>query len=172
MKIINVNNISSENQDKEYKNKINELEKYIKDLELKIKEKDIIINEEKLKNENLNKIIKELQSISNNNPQNNNILELENEIKLFRKYNNFSEREKLISIKFISGEQDIDYTLITKNTEKFSKIEIQLYEKYPKYIETENFFVVGGNKINRNKTLEQNNINNNDIITLLINSFD
>ena len=55
---------------------------------------------------------------------------------------------------------------------KFSKIEILLYEKYPKYIETENFFVVGGNKINKHKTLEQNNINNNDIITLIINNFD
>ena len=139
-------------------------------MELKIKEKDIIINVEKIKNENLNKKIKELQNISNNNPQNNGIVELENEIKLFRKYNNFSEGEKLISIKFISGEQDIDYSIITKNTERFSKIEIMLYEKYPKYIETENFFVVGDNKINKHKTLEQNNINNNDIITLIINN--
>ncbi len=47
-----------------------------------------------------------------------------------------------------------------------------LYEKYPKYTDTENFFVVGGNKINRNKTLEENNIKNNDIITLIINNLD
>ena len=47
-----------------------------------------------------------------------------------------------------------------------------LYEKYPKYIDTNNFFVVNGNKINRNKTLEQNNIKNNDIITLKINNLD
>ena len=47
-----------------------------------------------------------------------------------------------------------------------------LYEKYPKYIETENFFVVCGNKINKHKTLEQNNINNNDIIILKINNLD
>ena len=104
--------------------------------------------------------------------QNSNIIELENEIKLFRKYCNFSEGEKLISIKFISSEKDIDYSLITKNTEKFSKIEIMLYEKYPKYTEAENFFIVNGNKINRSKTLEQNNIKNNDIITLIINNLD
>ena len=47
-----------------------------------------------------------------------------------------------------------------------------LYEKYPKYIETENFFMVGGNKINKHKTLEQNSINNNDILTLIINNLD
>ena len=99
------------------------------------------------------------------------IRELENEIKFFRKYCNFSEEEKLISIKFISSEQNIDYSLITKNTEKFDKIEAMLYNEYP-FIETDNFFVVSGNKINRNKTLKQNNIKNNDIITLKINNLD
>ena len=161
-----------ENQNKEYINKINEFEKYIKELESKIKEKDIIINEEKIKNENLNKKLKELQNISNKNLDINNIIELKNEIKLFREYNNFSEGEKLISINFASFEQDIDYSIIIKNTEIFSKIEIMLYNKYPKYTETENYFLVGGNRINRHKTLEKNNIKNNDIITLYINNFD
>jgi len=47
-----------------------------------------------------------------------------------------------------------------------------LYEKYPNYTETENFFVVGGKKINRSKSIEENNIKNNDIITLIINNLD
>ena len=98
--------------------------------------------------------------------------ELENEIKLFRHYNNFYEGEKLISIKFASSEQDIDFSIIL-NTELFSKIETVLYNKYPKYTETENYFLVGGNKINKHKTLEKNNIKNNDIITLFkYNNFD
>ena len=46
-----------------------------------------------------------------------------------------------------------------------------LYEKYPKF-EIDNYFKVCGKRINRNKTLEQNNINNNDIITLNINNLD
>ena len=172
IKIINTNNTSSENQNKEYINKINELEKYIKELESKIKEKDRIINEEKIKNENLNKKLKELQNISNNNLDINNILELKNEIKLFREYNNLAEGEKLISIKFASEEQDIDYSVIIKNTELFSKIETLLYNKYPKYTDTENYFLANGNRINRHKSLETNNIKNNDIITLYINNFD
>ena len=48
-------------QNEEYQIKINKLEQYIKELELKLKEKDIIINEEKIKNDNLNKRIKELE---------------------------------------------------------------------------------------------------------------
>ena len=39
-------------------------------------------------------------------------------------------------------------------------------------METENYFLVGGSKINRNKTLEQNNIKNDDVITLQIYNFD
>ena len=70
----------------------------------------------------------------------------------------------------MSGE-DTTYSIIAKNTEIFSKIEIKLYEKYPKYKESENCFFVGGKKINKNKTLEQNNIINNDIITLKIQNY-
>ena len=118
-------------------------------------QKDEIILKEKQQNSILSQKLKELENLSKNNFQNK--MELENEIKLFRKYCNFSEGEKLISIKFISGVQHINYLIITKNTEKFIKLEYILYEKYPKYMETVNYFLSGGNKINRNKTLEQNN---------------
>ena len=99
-------------------------------------------------------------------------MELENEIKFFRKYYNFSKGEKLISIKFVSVEKDVDYSLITKNTERFSKIESILYEKYPKYMETENVFLTGGNRINRNRTLEDNKIKNGDILVVKAIDFD
>ena len=162
-KIININNPSSEsesdeciNKNNEYINKINEMELKIKELELQITEKDRKINDQIKKNKELNEIVI------------NTIKELENEIKLFRKYNNFSKGEKLISIKFASKKQDIDYSIIIKNTEIFSKIETMLYNKYPKYIGTKNNFYVGDNRINRDKTFEQNNIKNNDIITLCI----
>ena len=155
----------------ELKNKIKELEKKIKDLELKILQKDEIIKNENIKNMVLYERVNKLENLSKQNLQKRN-LELENEIQLFRKYYNFSEGEKLISIKFISGAQDINYPLIAKNTIKFIKLEYILYEKYPKYMETVNYFLAGGNRINRNKTLEQNNIKNNDIITLIINNLD
>ena len=125
------------------------------------------LENEKLKNSTLNKKLKELENDSKNNLERDK-KELENEIKLFRKFYKFSEGEKLISIKFISGAQDINYSIITKNTEKFVKLEFDLYEKFPKYTETTNYFLAKGNKINKNETLEQNHIKNNDIITLII----
>ena len=47
-----------------------------------------------------------------------------------------------------------------------------LYDKYPKYLESENYFLVNAIKINKQKTLEQNKIKNNDVLTLQINNFD
>ena len=129
------------------KNKINELEK---DLESKIKA-------EKNKNVELNEEAKKL-------------IEYENEIKLFRKFNKFSKGEKLISIKFNSEPSEIDFPLITKNTENFSKIEAELYEQYPQYNKKDNCFYVNNKEIDKNKTLEQLEIKNDDIITLHVNN--
>ena len=143
------------------------LENNIKEMEIKIKEKDKIISEEKTKNERLNKINQELQNNLNNDVQGNKILELENEIKLIKEYFLLPE-EKLISLKISSVDQNINFSTIAKINDKFTKIENILYDKYPAYKETENYFLVNGIKINRHKTLEENKIKNNDVLTLNI----
>ena len=61
--------------------------------------------------------------------------------------------EKLLTIIFYSVDQKIHYSLICKNTDKFNRIEEKLYDIYPEYKETENFFMIHGNKINRFKTI-------------------
>ena len=126
----------------------------------------------KSKNENLNKKMKDLENNSNINSNPNSIIELQNEIQLFKSYCNFSNDEKLIKINFISSNQDIDYSTITKNTEKFSNLETKLYDKYPNYLDSETYFLVNGKRVNRKRTLEENKIKNGDVITLLINNFD
>jgi len=158
------------NKNEEYKNKINELENNIKVLNNKLIEKDILLKEEKIKNNSFNKKIKEIDNISNKAKI--KIKELENEIKLFRTYYHFSSNEKLISIKFISTNQDINYTVISKNSDDFSKIEKILYDTYPKYKDSENYFLANGIIINKDRTLEENKIRNNDILTIGINNLD
>ena len=76
------------------------------------------------------------------------------------------EGEVLMSIIFISSDQNLHYSVICKNTDEFYKIESQIYKKYPEYTENENFFILNGKKINKYKTLEQNGVKNNDIIIL------
>ena len=72
----------------------------------------------------------------------------------------------MISVIFISSDQKIHYPIICKNTDLFSKIERLLYDEYKNYEETENIFIVEGIKVNKSKTLENNNIKNGSVITL------
>ena len=151
-----INLIRKQNID--YKNKINELEITIKKLEKILKVKDNIIND-------YNKM-KEIKNISNNNNNYiNRIKELEKEIEKYKKYC-LLPREKLITIKFISIDKKINFDIIAKNTDSFEKLEASLYDKYPKYKVTENYFLVNGMKLNRHRTLEENKIKDNDILTL------
>ena len=147
----------------DYKNKINELENKIKNLELIIKEKDNIIDEyNKIKE--LKNISKD-KNISNDNIYINRIKELEKEIEKYKNYC-LLPGEKLISIKIISNDQSFEFNTFSKITDNFEKLESSLYKHYPEYKETENFFLVNGTKVNKHKTLEENKIKDNDILTL------
>ena len=48
--------------------------------------------------------------------------------------------------------------MICKNTDKFAIIEQELYDVFPEYKNTENYFLLKGNKVNKNQTLEEINI--------------
>ena len=128
-------------------------------MEVIIKEKDKIINE------NLKNQINITNKSTNNNSQINRILELEDEIKKFKAYF-LSPGDKLITINLISVDQKVNFSTFAKVNDKFRKIEDIVYEKYPEYQEYENFFLVNGKKVNRNKTLEENNIKDKDVLTL------
>ena len=65
---------------------------------------------------------------------------------------------------FISGDNIINYCIPCKNVDIFVRIEEKLYDEYPEYKDKETYFICGGNKIKRFRTLEQNNINNNSKI--------
>ena len=69
---------------------------------------------------------------------------------------------------FQSIDSKIHYAFICKNTDRFNSIENMLYDKYPEYLESENYFTVNGIKITKSKTIEQNKIKYSDIIILNI----
>ena len=149
---IEIKNISLiKKQNENYKKKIIELKNQIKKLKLIIKKKD---NE-----------IKELKNIPNKNNYINRIKELEKEIEKYKNYC-LLPGEELITIKFISIDQAINFNTFAKKTDNFTKLESSLYENYPKYKDTENYFLVNGKKVNRYRTLDENKINDNDILTL------
>ena len=181
-------NIESENLEEEiYKlegtiinesleNKIDYIEnklKLKKDLD-KLNLKNQILEQE---NAELKKQIEEKDLLKNNLEKESKeflieeIIQKDKEIKeLKQKLSRFpfslEEGEKFMSIIFISFDEKINYSIICKNTDLFSKIEKELYKEYPEYSKKENIFYLKGKIIAKNETLDYNNIKNNDIIVL------
>jgi len=133
--------------------KINEKEKNLYDKEKKLndKEKNLIEKEMKLKEKEI-KLKKELD-------------DLKKELEKIKK-NNAMEENNII-IKIIDWEQKIDFSINCNKNDKFTKIEELFYESYPMYKKRKNIFNINGKDIDRNKTLQENNIQNNQIIVLL-----
>ena len=132
-------------------------------------------------NELINKEIKNFYDFQNiikgkdNSNKDNIIKDLNNEIdKLKKKLSRYplelSKGEKLISVIFTSSDQNMFYSIICKNTQKFNELEKKLYNDYPEYTEYDNYFMINGNRLNKDKSLDENKIRNNDIIILTQNN--
>lgn len=116
------------------------------------------------KDQELEKMVKELKaklydkSNSNNNFYNNYNNYINNNIQI-RNDNNLPDGEKLVAVKFISVDQNINFTVICSNSTPFYVVEGELYKKYPEYKKGDNYFMFNGTKINRWETLDFNGIN-------------
>ena len=133
---------------------------------------------EKNKNFELTEKNKELENLRNNNSNKDNkdnimklmdkLLLKEEEIQEMKSRYPFeiSKGEKLMSVIFMSSNQEIHYSIICKDSDKFTSVENSLYDEFPRFRETENFFLSNGNKINKYKTLKENNLKNGSIIIL------
>ena len=155
----------------EENSKIQILEDKIKKLENKNKQL-----EEELKDER--KLVKKLKEKISSQKDLQKIIDSKNkEIEELKSNNNLlyniKPGEKAYSINFISIDQKIvNYSLICKNTDIFVKLEQQLYEDYPEYKDKETYFMKNATKIKRFKSLEENKIKKNDILTLYIYDID
>ena len=164
----NINNLEKEidtlrNKNKELLEKINQLEKSsnneinkakefneeIKQLNHKISIKDKMISESFEQILEKDKIIKEYESKKSQFPF------------------DFESGEKILTIIFITFDESIIFPIMCKNTDMFYTIEKKFYQKYSEYKDLDNYFISNGEKINKNKSLDENNIKNNDIITIL-----
>ena len=74
--------------------------------------------------------------------------------------------DKLMSIIIITYDYKIHTSIICKNSENFERIEKELYERYPDYRDSENYFIYNANIIDKSKTLDENKIKNNSILIL------
>jgi len=145
-----------EKKNKEFEEEINKLKKELED-------KDKIIKKQNIKIKELENTIKETK-INNNK----DIEKLLDEIKKIKSIIPFDilPGEKIMSIIFKSDDQNILYSVVCKSTDKMIRLKNIIYDKYPEYKEYENDFLFKGEKINENKTLEDNKIKDGSIITI------
>ena len=96
-----------------------------------------------------------------------------NNTKLNRNITYINPGEKIKTINFVSiGVNDIGhYSLPCKNTDLFVTLEERLYNDFPQFKEYETFFMVKGKRIKRFKNLDENNIRNNDVVSIFINNY-
>jgi len=156
-----------------YEIQINELKRKLKE------EKDInkkLINDNSKLKETINILNTELHQIKTINEKfAKDIAQKNIEIpkKISKEYYDMSSikpDDRMITVNFVSmGRNDIGhYSLICKKRDLFVKVEERLYEDFPQFKDYETYFEVNGKRIKRFKTLEQNQIKNNDIISIFI----
>ena len=164
-------NISIQN---ELNEKINELENLLN--KEKTKNNQLIIQINNLENEvkSLNKLVEELEKdkikLNENlvqlneelNKNNNELIELKEKLK---KSTSIFDKENII-LNIISFDENINFSILCKKTDKINKIEEELYDKYPEYRKPDNYFLFKNQRINKFKSLEENNINKGDTLIL------
>ena len=137
-----------------------------KDYYFEIKKYEIKNKLDKLLNENI-----KIKNLYNKEKEKNkklekDLLEKENKIKTIEPKLSFeleeNKEEKSMIIKFITTDENIHYSTICKDVDSFRKVEESFYKKYPQYMNYKMSFYVNSNKINVSKSLEENNIQNND----------
>ena len=79
----------------------------------------------------------------------------------------FSDKET-IKINFFSDEPKINYSLLCLDSDMFAKVEKLFYNNFPELKEKNVIYKINNNIIDKSLTLEENNIKNNSIITILI----
>ena len=131
-----------DNFDELYKEKNNDFIQKIGEIE------KLIIDNNKIKEENL-KLKKEI-----------------NEYKdiIYRYPFILNDKEYLISLIIVTKDEKVMFSIIGKNTDKFNSIENKFFIKYPEYIEDKGRFYHRNNLIDKNKTLEECKLKENDII--------
>ena len=151
------------NQDKD---KIKVLEERIKKLEEDVKEKKNNNNNSEKKDKDFEQKLKKNLEKETKESLIDIIIKKEKEIKdLKSKLSKPSEiGEKLMTVNFVSPNQNFYFSVICKKNDEFFKVEEILGKKHPEYSKNDKNFTFNGVKINRFKTLEKIGIRDNDVI--------
>ena len=126
--------------------KIEELQNKLNNYNNTINNYNNIINQKDIE---LNNLRTQLNNINNN--MNNNI-----------------NMNDIMSVNFISMDQNVHFSVGCLKTNTFAEVEEKLYKQYPEYRETNNNFIANGTQVLRFKTIAENKIGNGLPVTLIV----
>ena len=112
----------------------------------------------KYKNENTS-LKKEIELLKNDSVKVKNL-----QIELDKKNKEINDLRNIISISIVSIDRSLFEIIKCYKTDCFSTFEDKFYQKYEKYLETENYFILNGNLIKKHLTINENNIKDRDKI--------
>ena len=76
--------------------------------------------------------------------------------------------DQVTCVYFTSADLKVNIPIPCIKSDVFAEVEEKLYQEYPEYRETNNYFIVNGIQVLRFKTVEQNNIKNNKPVLLIV----
>ena len=169
---MNINNQNNSNQNSK-DNEIKELKNQLIKANKIIEKQKLTINELQNKLNNFNTNINNYQNIINQKDlelnnlrmQINNMNNMNNNI---QSNNMFINKNDMVSVNFISMDQNVHFSVACLKTDIFAEIEEQLYKQYPQYRETNNSFLAHGSQVLRFKTIAENKIGNGLPVTLVV----
>ena len=161
----NTNHNNNSNEINDLKDKLIKANKIIEDQKLKINELQNKLN-------NYNNTINNYQNIINQKDieLNNLRLQLNNNINNINNNanNNMFNINEMMTVNFISMDQNVHFAVPCLGKNTFAEIEEKLYKQYPQYRETNNSFLANGKEILRFKTISENKIGNGLPVTLIV----
>ena len=160
----NYNN--SQNEINNLKSELSKANKIINEQKLKIQELQTLLNNYNNNINNLNNNIKNYQNIINQKDIELN--NLKNQLLSNNNSNNYFNLNEMMCVNFISGDQQIHYAVPCLKSNTFAEVEEKLYQKFPVYRETNNNFIANGNLVLRFKTIGENKIGNGLPVTLIV----
>ena len=161
------NNIPQSNN-----NEINNLKNELSKAKKIIEQQKLTIQELQNKLNNYNNIINNLNNDINN--YRNIISKKDIELNNYKsQLNNNIPNNKIyindmMSVNFISSDQDVHFSIPCLKTNTFAEVEEKLYKEFPQYRETNKYFLANGMQVLRFKTIAENDIGSGYPVTLIV----
>ena len=82
--------------------------------------------------------------------------------------NELFRMDQIMTVNFISADSRVHFAVSCVYNNTFAEIEEKLYQKFPKYRETNNKFLAQGREVLRFKTIGENEIGNGLPVTMVV----